>query len=72
MEETIQRQRMKGTDYFMLTLEERIARIPKKEKVSKGSKYSLEDYYNIEDACSFLEQLRAYQLADILGKYKLF
>ncbi len=28
--------------------------------------------YNIEDACSFLEQLRAYQLSDILGKYKLF
>ena len=40
---------------------------------SKPSKeYSLEDYYGIEDACSFLEQLRAYQLSDILGKYKLF
>ena len=26
----------------------------------------------ISDTCSFLEYLRAYQLFDILGKYKLF
>ena len=62
---------MTTTDYFMLTIEERIAMVPKKEKV-QGKVYTLEDYYTIEDACSFLEQLRAYQLADILGKYKLF
>ena len=62
---------MKNTDYFMLTLEERISREPKRKQV-EGVEYTLEDYYHIEDACSFLEQLRAYQLADILGKYKLF
>lgn len=28
--------------------------------------------YYMSDACSFLEQLRQYQLSDILGKYKLF
>jgi len=61
---------MKDTDYFMLSLEQRIARVSK--KIQTERKYTLEDYYGIEDSCSFLEQLRAYQLADILGKYKLF
>ena len=27
---------------------------------------------DVSDASSFLEYLRAYQLSDILGKYKLF
>ena len=62
---------MTTTDYFMLTLDERRAMVTK-PKVQEVAEYTLEDYYQIEDACSFLEQLRAYQLADILGKYKLF
>jgi len=69
---------MKLTEYFQLTIEERIAREKaigiqrsKKEK-SKELEYTLEDYYETGDTCNFLEQLRAYQLADILGKYKLF
>jgi len=33
---------------------------------------TLEDYYNIEDSICQLTRLRAYQLADIFGKYKLF
>ena len=64
-------QHMRNIDYFTMSLEQRIAREPAKEQV-KGVIYTLEDYYLIEDSCSFLEQLRAYQLADILGKYKLF
>ena len=64
-------QHMRNIDYFTMSLEQRIDREPAKEQV-EGVVYTLEDYYHIEDACSFLEQLRAYQLADILGKYKLF
>ena len=33
---------------------------------------TLEDYYNIEDTVCQLTRLRSYQLADVLGKYKLF
>ena len=33
---------------------------------------SLKEYYEIQDVVSSLERLRAYQLWDILGKYKLF
>ena len=65
---------MKLTDYFQLSLEERIAReaaLPK-AKPTTDKPYTLEDYYAIGDCSSFLEQLRAYQLADVLGKYKLF
>ena len=69
---------MKLTDYFQLTLEERIAREKArgimralKEK-SLDKQYTLEDYYETGDSISFLEQLRSYQLTKILGKYKLF
>lgn len=44
--------------------------IPHTDNIVKQHFNSLDN--NIEDACSFLEQLRAYQLADILGKFKLF
>ncbi len=55
--------------FYSLTLKER-----KLIKFSKplSKEPTIQDYYDMEDACSFLEQLRAYQLADILGKYKLF
>lgn len=33
---------------------------------------TLDEYYTITDAVSSLERLRNYQLADILGKYKIF
>ena len=33
---------------------------------------TLEDYYNIADTVCQLTRLRSYQLADVLGKYKLF
>ena len=33
---------------------------------------SLDEYYEINDVVSSLERLRAYQLWDIFGKYKLF
>ena len=33
---------------------------------------TLEEYYEVQDVYSSLERLRAYQLWDILGKYKLF
>lgn len=69
---------MRTTEYFQLSLEDRIARekarsilYPSKPK-ELDHKYTLADYYKIGDTSSFLEQLRAYQLADILGKYKLF
>ncbi len=67
---------MKNEEYFQLTLEQRIAREkafsihnPRKQT---NIEYTLEDYYNTGDTSSFLEQLRAYQLSEILGKYKLF
>ena len=63
---------MKLSDYFGLTIEERIIMANNQNSSKPSKEYSLEDYYGIEDACSFLEQLRAYQLSDILGKYKLF
>ena len=60
---------MKVTEFFQLTLRQRIDR----EASCKVDIHVQPDNpYDIEDACSFLEQLRAYQLADILGKYKLF
>ncbi len=69
---------MKNEEYFQLSIEQRIAREkalsirnPKKEK-SPDLEYTLADYYETGDTSSFLEQLRAYQLADVLGKYKLF
>ena len=69
---------MKNEEYFQLTIEDRIAREkaigirnPSKPK-DLNKQYTLEDYYETGDTCNFLEQLRAYQLADILGKYKLF
>ena len=68
---------MKLTEYYQLTLEERIAReraraifSPKASQPSK--EYTLEDYYAIGDVVCSLERLRNYQLADILGKYKIF
>jgi len=68
---------MKNEEYFQLSIEQRIAReraisilYPKKKSVEL--EYTLADYYETGDTSSFLEQLRAYQLADILGKYKLF
>lgn len=33
---------------------------------------SMEEYYAIEDSCCRLELLRAYQMFDIFGKFKLF
>ena len=53
--------------FFQQTIEDRIA-------LGVVEYISLQPLnpYDIEDACSFLEQLRAYQLSDILGKYKLF
>lgn len=54
--------------FFQLTLEERIYL----ERNNKKQIIKILNPYNIKDACSFLEQLRAYQLSDILGKYKLF
>ncbi len=43
-----------------------------KVKKTKYKPMSLEDYYNIQDSTCQLTRLRAYQLADIFGKYKLF
>ena len=61
---------MKGTptEFFNLSLEERIARLKPKYKPTD----TFIDPYTIVDQSSLLETLRAYQLADILGKYKLF
>jgi len=56
-------------DFFQLTLEQRIKIEDKNERIEYSQP---NNPYDIIDACSFLEQLRAYQLADILGKYKLF
>ena len=68
---------MKITEYFQLTINDRIARekalsIKNPKEKPKELEYALEDYYKTGDTCNFLEQLRAYQLADIVGKYKLF
>ena len=43
-----------------------------KVKKVKRKTMTLEDYYTIEDSVCQLTRLRAYQLADIFGKYKLF
>ena len=59
-------------NFYSLNLSARITRETSLAKPKISQLPSLEDYYDMEDACSFLEQLRAYQLADILGKYKLF
>jgi len=68
---------MRNEEYFQLSLEQRIARekaisIRYPKEKSMELEYTLQDYYATGDTSSFLEQLRAYQLADILGKYKLF
>jgi len=68
---------MKNEEYFQLSLEQRISReralsIRHPKEKSPELEYTLADYYATGDTSSFLEQLRAYQLADILGKYKLF
>ncbi|MCD6482582.1 MAG: hypothetical protein J7K80_02420 [Candidatus Izimaplasma sp.] len=57
-------------DFFQLSLIQRIN--IEKQKRNKEKYLQPIDPYKIVDACSFLEQLRAYQLGDILGKYKLF
>ena len=49
--------------------EVRNAPIVKRERVVITT---LEEYYEIQDVVSSLERLRAYQLWDIFGKYKLF
>ena len=41
--------------------------IPKRVEMT-----TLKEYYEIQDVVSSLERLRAYQLWDILGKYKIF
>lgn len=68
---------MKLTEYFQLSLEDREARekarsilFPKEKEETK--EYSLEDYYEIGDTDCRLTRLRAFQLADILGKWKIF
>ena len=68
---------MKLTDYFQLTIEERIAREENKTPTEKVAQYTIEDYYETGDSISFLEKLRTYQLNDIMSrrsitKYKLF
>ena len=68
---------MKLTEYFQLSLDERIAREKAREilcpkPVAEEKLYTLDDYYATGDSVNFLEQLRAYQLADILGRYKVF
>lgn len=68
---------MRLTEYFQLSLEDRVARekatsILKRKSTVVAQTYSIADYYNTGDTSSFLEQLRAYQLSDILGKYKVF
>ena len=57
----------KGLLFYSLSLKHRKALGVAKSKNTQPS-----NPYDMEDACSFLEHLRAYQLADILGKYKLF
>ena len=49
--------------------EVRNAPVVKRERVVITT---LEEYYEIQDVVSSLERLRAYQLWDIFGKYKLF
>ena len=55
--------------FYALSLKQRklLGEAKRPEMVSQPS-----NPYNMEDACSFLEHLRAYQLGNILGKYKLF
>lgn len=68
---------MKLTEYFQLSLEDRIAREKARSimffrEPGIGKEYSSSDYYKINDCVCSLTRLRNYQLADILGKYKLF
>jgi len=43
-----------------------------KSKLVKLTEEEKKKIYRMNDSCSRLEILRAYQLAGILGKYKLF
>lgn len=70
---------MKREEYFQLSINDRIARERARDIMSSAQslvvpedQYSLQDYYSIGDTCCQLTRLRAYQLSDILGKYKLF
>ena len=38
----------------------------------KRAEKAYEKYMNTSDSCSMLEHIRAFQLQDIFGKYKLF
>lgn len=64
---------MKLTDYFLLTLEDRVELEEDKRKHKVASQKKLDNYhYNINDCCCRLTMVRAWQLTDILGKYKIF
>jgi len=60
---------MSSISFFQLSLEEKKKIIKKQQKVKIAGK---SDWRNIEDCCNSLERLRAFQLGEILGKYKLF
>lgn len=63
---------MKLTDYFQLTIQDRIAMAKPKPKPIQKEVVTMETYYNTSDSISLLDYIRAYQLSTILGKYKLF
>lgn len=67
-------------DYWNWTIEQRLemeASKSTKQLAKLTNEEMLQDYYEIADSISFLEQIRTYQINDILSrmnasKYKLF
>jgi hypothetical protein len=59
--------------FFQLSLEEKKQILSNTPKLKNQSQLDTDfDIYSINDCYNSLERLRAFQLGDIFGKYKLF
>jgi len=59
--------------FFQMSVEEKKRFLEKQPVIKIESQLNSDcDWQNIEDCCNSLERLRAFQLSEIFGKYKLF